>query len=62
MGFYATFVRARDVQLSKQAALTTAPGVYITKNPNFDPISTFSHFHQKKLGLIPTFLMGMRES
>ena len=25
-------------------------GVHITKNPNFDPISTFSYFHYKKLG------------
>ena len=23
------------------------PGVHITKNPNFDPISTFSYFHYK---------------
>ena len=23
----------------------TNPGVHITKNPNFDPISTFSYFH-----------------
>ena len=25
----------------------TNPGVHITKNPNFDPISTFSYFHYK---------------
>ena len=25
----------------------TDPGVHITKNPNFDPISTFSYFHYK---------------
>ena len=31
------------------------PGVHITKNPNFDPISTFSYFHYKKLG-DPNFL------
>ena len=31
------------------------PGVHITKNPNFDPISTFSSFHYKKLGS-PNFL------
>ena len=31
------------------------PGVHITKNPNFDPISTFSYFHYKKLGY-PNFL------
>ena len=31
------------------------PGVHITKNPNFDPISTFSYFHYKKLGS-PNFL------
>ena len=30
-------------------------GVHITKNPNFDPISTFSYFHYKKLG-DPNFL------
>ena len=30
-------------------------GVHITKNPNFDPISTFSSFHYKKLG-DPNFL------
>ena len=31
------------------------PGVHITKNPNFDPFSTFSYFHYKKLGY-PNFL------
>ena len=27
--------------------LPVNPGVHITKNPNFDPISTFSYFHYK---------------
>ena len=34
---------------------SSSPGVHITKNPNFDPISTFSYFHYKKLGS-PNFL------
>ena len=33
------------------------PGAYITKNPNFDPISTFTHFH-KKVRIEPNFLYG----
>ena len=35
--------------------VTSIAGVHITKNPNFDPILTFSYFHYKKLG-DPNFL------
>ena len=37
------------------------PGAHITKNPNFDPILTFSHFH-KKVRIDPNFFMEMRKS
>ena len=36
-----------DIQ---QSILRLCPGAHIEKNPNFDPISTFSHFPNKKLG------------
>ena len=45
-----------------KSVVETGPrGVHITNNPSFDTILTLSHFH-KKLGLILSFLMGMRES
>ena len=34
-------------QKIKDECLDHKPGAHITKNPNFDPISTFSHFHKK---------------
>ena len=43
------------ISVSEPYDVIRVPGVHITKNPNFDTISTFYYFHYKKLG-DPNFL------